>query len=232
MTQFGMYSETTPRNDASPGRGQWDLADAYRYISEAYGGYHLDVMNGINIQAGIFMSYVGLWSYYNFDNWTYQPSYVSSNTPVVLQRHARPDLPLRQAQDRTLARSTAGSRTANSTSQPGVGPQILWRPIGAFTFLGNHYYGTDVLGLPDRMRVHTDDSVMAKYYENRRSSAKMAASLTIDAGCEWGGSGGTANDERRRRSTITVQMRTATTRHSSSASWRTTASGSTTTSSA
>ncbi|HEX7664959.1 MAG TPA: outer membrane beta-barrel protein, partial [Polyangiaceae bacterium] len=40
MTQFGMYSTTTPRNDASPGRGQWDLADAYRYISEAYGGYH------------------------------------------------------------------------------------------------------------------------------------------------------------------------------------------------
>ena len=81
MTQFGMYSTTTPRNDASPARGQWDLDDAYRYISEAYGGYHFDVLNGINVQAGIFMSYVGLWSYYNFDNWTYQPSYVSSNTP-------------------------------------------------------------------------------------------------------------------------------------------------------
>ena len=27
------------------------------------------------------MSYIGLFSYYNFDNWTYQPSYVSSNTP-------------------------------------------------------------------------------------------------------------------------------------------------------
>ena len=25
MTQFGMYAETTPRNDASPARGQWDL---------------------------------------------------------------------------------------------------------------------------------------------------------------------------------------------------------------
>src|SRR4029077_4431055 len=24
MTQFGMYSETTPRNDASPARGQWN----------------------------------------------------------------------------------------------------------------------------------------------------------------------------------------------------------------
>src|SRR5581483_7046970 len=36
MTQFGMYSETTPRNDASPSRGQWNLDNAYRYISEAY----------------------------------------------------------------------------------------------------------------------------------------------------------------------------------------------------
>src|SRR5712671_6865131 len=25
MTQFGMYSQTTPRNDASPSRGQWNL---------------------------------------------------------------------------------------------------------------------------------------------------------------------------------------------------------------
>ena len=81
MTQFGMYSQTTPRNDASPARGQWKLADAYRYISEAYGGYHLNVLDGINVQAGIFMSYIGLFSYYNFDNWAYQPSYVSSNTP-------------------------------------------------------------------------------------------------------------------------------------------------------
>ena len=81
MTQFGMYSTTTPRNDASPARGQWDLADAYRYISEAYAGYHFNEQHGINIDAGIFMSYVGLFSYYNFDNWAYQPSYVSSNTP-------------------------------------------------------------------------------------------------------------------------------------------------------
>jgi len=52
-----------------------------RYVSEAYGGYHIDKMHGINVDAGIFMSYIGLASYYQFDNWTYQPSYVSSNTP-------------------------------------------------------------------------------------------------------------------------------------------------------
>ena len=57
------------------------MNDAYKYFSEAWGGYHFNVSHGLNIDAGIFVSYIGLFSYYNFDNWAYQPSYVSSNTP-------------------------------------------------------------------------------------------------------------------------------------------------------
>jgi hypothetical protein len=33
MTQFGMYAQTTPRNDASAAHGQWNLDTAYRYVS-------------------------------------------------------------------------------------------------------------------------------------------------------------------------------------------------------
>ncbi len=29
LTDFGMYSTATPRNDPSPAKGQWNLADAY-----------------------------------------------------------------------------------------------------------------------------------------------------------------------------------------------------------
>jgi hypothetical protein len=39
------------------------------------------VQNGLNLDAGIFVSYIGLFSYYNLDNWTYQPFFVSSNPP-------------------------------------------------------------------------------------------------------------------------------------------------------
>ena len=56
LTMFGMFATTTPRNDASPGRGQWDLRDDYRYISEAWGGYHWNINHGLNIDAGIFVS--------------------------------------------------------------------------------------------------------------------------------------------------------------------------------
>jgi hypothetical protein len=81
LSMMGLFATTTPRNDGSDNVGQWDLKDAYKYFSEANAGYHWDVNHGLNVDVGIFVSYVGLFSYYNFDNWTYQPSYVSSNTP-------------------------------------------------------------------------------------------------------------------------------------------------------
>jgi len=187
MTQFGMYSLTTPRNDASPARGQWRLDDAYRYISEAYAGYHLDVMSGINIQAGIFMSYVGLWSYYNYDNWTYQPSYVSSNTPWFFNGVRVQFFPTDKLKIEPWF--TNGWQSYGRFNQtPGLGLQVLYRPTGWFSVLGNQYYGADTLGVPDRKRIHTDDSIMAKLYDRPDGALdKVAASLTLDAGCEFGG---------------------------------------------
>ncbi len=145
MTQFGLYSETTPRNDASPARGQWDLADAFRYISEAYGGYHLNVMNGINIQAGIFMSYIGLWSYYNFDNWTYQPSYVSSNTPWFFNG-ARVQIFTSDKLKIEPWIINGWQSYGMFNQEPGVGAQIQWRPNGWFGLVSNNYFGADALG--------------------------------------------------------------------------------------
>src|SRR5262249_54582875 len=70
----------------------------------------------------------------------------------------------------------------------GFGGQILWRPVGWFEILGNQYVGTDTLGNKDRWRMHTDDSVVVKYYDNPMGIiSKAAASLTLDAGCETGG---------------------------------------------
>jgi len=187
MTQFGMYSQTTPRNDASPGRGQWQLDSAYRYISEMYGGYHIDKWYGINIQAGIFMSYIGLWSYYNFDNWTYQPSYVSSNTPWFFNGARVQIFPTEKLKiEPWLVNGWQSYGKFNNF--PGLGLQVLWRPTGWLSILGNQYFGTDTLNTPDRKRFHSDDSVMVKYLEKEaRWLDKAAASLTFDIGCEFGG---------------------------------------------
>jgi hypothetical protein len=187
MTQFGMYSQTTPRNDASPGRGQWNLDSAYRYISEAYGGYHWDRMHGINVDAGIFMSYVGLWSYYQFDNWTYQPSYVSSNTPWFFTGLRMQFFPTDTL--KIEAWVINGWQSYGRFNQaPGIGGQVLWRPNGCVSIALNNYWGTDTLGHADRNRIHADDSIQVKYYDRPDAMiSKAAFTLTFDAGCEYGG---------------------------------------------
>jgi hypothetical protein len=187
MTQFGMYSQTTPRNDASPARGGWNLDTAYRYISEAYGGYHWDKLHGVNMDAGIFMSYIGLWSYYSFDNWTYQPSYVSSNTPWFFQGLRMQIWPTDKLKIEPWL-INGWQSYGKFNKQPGVGGQVLWRPNDRIATVFNHYYGSDVLGLPDRKRFHSDDSIQIKEYANKDGLLDLAAmSLTVDVGCEWGG---------------------------------------------
>ena len=195
MTQFGLYSQTTPRNDASPARGQWQLADAYRYISEAYGGYHWDVWDGINVQAGIFMSYIGLFSYYQFDNWAYQPSYVSSNTPWFFNGMRVQIYPNQHLKIEPWL-INGWQSYGRFNHRPGFGGQILWRPTGWFSFVGNQYaLGEDTLGVPGRVRYHTDDSIQIMYYQHPdRMLDRMAFSLTGDMGCEHGGGVSCAGD--------------------------------------
>jgi len=188
MTQFGLYSQTTPRNDASPSRGQWNLDNAYRYVSEAYGGYHFNALHGINVDAGIFMSYVGLFSYYQFDNWAYQPSYVSSNTPWFFNGVRVQIFPTEHLKIEPWF-VNGWQSYGRFNNRPGLGFQILWRPNGWLSVLGNQYMlGEDALNTPGRVRYHTDDSIQIKYYDKpERFISKAAFSLTGDMGCEHGG---------------------------------------------
>jgi hypothetical protein len=188
FTQLGLYSTATPRNDASYSRGQWQLDNAYRYLNEAYGGYHFDALHGINVDAGIFLSYVGLFSFYQFDNWAYQPSYVSSNTPWFFTGMRIQVFPTEKLKIEPWI-INGWQSYARPNGRLGLGGQILWRPTPWLSIISNNYgIGADAVGIPNRTRYHTDDSVEVKYYDRpEKFLDKMAFSLTGDAGCETGG---------------------------------------------
>ena len=194
LTMFGMFGVTTPRNDSSPGRGQWDLRGAYKYVSEANGGYHFNVNHGLNVDAGIFVSYIGLFSYYNFDNWAYQPSYVSSNTPWFFNGLRIQWFPTDKLKIEPWIINGWQSYGRNG-SKPGLGGQILYRPKPWLSLVFNNYgMGEDTLGNGNgqfgRSRIHTDDSIEIKYYDHpEKVLDKMAFSATGDLGCEYGGHG-------------------------------------------
>src|SRR3984893_12212433 len=196
LSMFGLFAVTTPRNDASSGVGQWDLQGAYKYFSEANAGYHWDVNHGLNVDAGVFVSYIGLFSYYNFDNWTYQPSFVSSNTPWFFNGLRVQRFPT-QALKIEPWLINGWQSYAKFNSKPGFGGQILWIPNDSFKLVLNSYsIGQDNLatgsGIPNNggnpnaaigaanpnapyinyanvTRVHEDDSVEWKYFDARGS---------------------------------------------------------------
>jgi hypothetical protein len=138
LSMFGMFATTTPRNDASSSVGQWDLDDAYRYFSEANAGYHFDVNHGLNIDAGVFVSYIGLFSYYNFDNWTYQPSFVSSNTPWFFNGLRVQWWPTQNLKIEPWL-INGWQSYAKFNSKPGFGGQILWIPSDSLKLVFNSY---------------------------------------------------------------------------------------------
>lgn len=188
MTQFGAYSAATVRNDPSPAKGQWNLNNANQYLAEAYGGYHINAMHGINIDAGIFMSYVGLFSYYNFDNWAYQPSYVSSNTPWFFQGIRVQLFPTAHLKIEPWL-INGWQSYGSSNSRKGLGGQIKWTPRPWLNIVSNNYgLGHDDLYTPNRGRIHTDNSVEVRYYDKPKSKwlSKSAFSFTADMGCEFG----------------------------------------------
>ena len=187
MTQFGSRSVLVPRNDNSANRGQFDLQTALRYISEAYGGVHINALNGINIDAGIFMSYVGLFSYDNFENWMYLPSFTSDNTPwffngVRMQIFTSDKLKI----EPWLINGWQSYGKFNE--MPGFGAQVLWRPIESLSILSNDYVGWDTQNNAGRVRFHSDNSVQLRYVNHPDSKVfeKAAFSVTADIGGEQG----------------------------------------------
>jgi Putative beta-barrel porin-2, OmpL-like. bbp2/Carboxypeptidase regulatory-like domain len=138
LSMFGMFATTTPRNDASSSVGQWDLQGAYKYFSEANAGYHFDVNHGLNVDAGVFVSYIGLFSYYNFDNWTYQPSFVSSNTPWFFNGLRVQWWPTQNLKIEPWL-INGWQSYAKFNSKPGFGGQILWIPNDSLKLVFNSY---------------------------------------------------------------------------------------------
>lgn len=196
MTQFGTRSTIVPRNDYSPYRGQYNLADVYRYISEAYAGYHFNVMHGINVDAGMFMSYIGLNSYYQVENWEYQASFTSDNTPWFFNGIRVQIFPSEHVKiEPWIINGWQSYGMFNAL--PGAGGNFTWIPNSNIKLLTNDYYGTDAAGLLGRHRFHSDNSFLWRYYHSPKRTGinKMALSATVDFGFEKGdGVNGFTND--------------------------------------
>ena len=199
LLQYGDRAASVPRLDVSATRGQFNLLTAYQYLAEAYAGYHVDAMHGINLDLGLFFSYVGTFSYTQFENWGYQASFASDDTPWYFNG-ARIQLFPTDRLKVELWVINGWQSYGKYNELPGLGYQIQWSPHEWVKVVFNGYGGTDTQDHPGRVRLHSDNSAQFRYFNHPQSNgfSRAAFSLTLDVGIEQGdgvtGFGGTGTE--------------------------------------
>ena len=137
-------------------------------------------MHGINVDRGIFMSYIGMFSYNNFENWSYQPSYTSDNTPWFFNGIRVQMFPTVKTKVE-LWFINGWQSYGVFNKMPGFGFSIVNRPNKTISWITNNYFGTDVAGAPDVKRFHTDNTFQKLYYDaaNKKGSGIKRAAFTV-----------------------------------------------------
>jgi hypothetical protein len=182
--QTGSMLHIVQETDGSVARGRNTGTGDLKFIREAAAGYHFNVKYGLNIEAGIFMSYIGLESYVLQENWSYQRSMVCDFTPFYFQGARLQFYPSKKF--KTELWLLNGWQSYNGWSKnPGVGNSNYYRPSENVQLVANFYYGNDthVAGattLSGVHRFHHDNSIVARYYKRPSSKGISQAAFSLN----------------------------------------------------
>ena len=145
-------------------------------------------LHGINVDVGIFMSYVGPSRTTTSRTWMYPVVHVGQHA-VVFSTGVRVQVfPSDKLEDRALAHQRRGSRTESSTRCPGSArAQVLWRPTEWLSMLSNDCVRLGYAGQPRARPLPGDNSIQVKYYDVPTLYFRAARSpITADIGGESG----------------------------------------------
>jgi hypothetical protein len=158
-----------------------------KFVREAAAGYHFNKWYGINVEMGIFMSYIGLESYILGENWNYQRSMVCDFTPFYFSGARVQAFPTRNFKTE-LWLMNGWQSYGKWNKAPGIGSSNYFRPNENLQLVANFYYGYDSQLIPDRIRAHSDYSAIYRYYKGRATGINQAAvSVNAHYGFQSGG---------------------------------------------
>lgn len=184
--QYGAMQHIVQELDGSINRGRNTGSGNLKFIRETAAGYHFNKWYGVNIEAGIFMSYIGLESYMLQDNWCYQRSMVCDFTPFYFQGARIQMYPTKKIKQEVWLLN--GWQTYNSFSKsPGIGSSTYYRHTENFQLVANFYCGRDTqnpdtLGnQSDRLRFHHDNSIVARYFNKPKSKSISQGAFSVNS---------------------------------------------------
>lgn len=192
--QFGQMGSIIQEQDVTTLKGRNTSISNLKNIREAAAGYHFNKAYGLNLEMGIFMSYIGLESYLTQENWNYQRSMVCDFTPFYFSGARIQYYPSKKY--RTELWLLNGWQSYNSWNKGiGVGNSNYYRPNENLQLVANFYLGTD--SKTDIHRFHHDNSVVLRYLTKPHSQglSQAAFSLNTHYGFQYGTAIGAATKQ-------------------------------------
>jgi hypothetical protein len=175
--QFGQMSSIIQDLDGTVGRGRNTSINNLKYIREAAAGYHFNAWHGINVEMGIFMSYIGLESYTTQENWTYQRSMVCDFTPFYFSGARVQAYPAKNF--KTELWLLNGWQSYNAWNDGvGVGNSNYYRPSSNLQLVANFYFGND--SREQTNRFHHDNSIVYRYVNNKENKGLSQAAFSLN----------------------------------------------------
>jgi len=175
--QYGQMASIIQDLDATTQHGRNTSIDNLKNIREAAAGYHFDKWYGINVEMGIFMSYIGLESYITQENWSYQRSMVCDFTPFYFSGARIQAFPSNKF--KTELWLLNGWQSYNSWNKTlGIGSSNYYRPNKNLQLVANFYYGNDSRVATNRF--HHDNSIVARYFSDKKSNGLSQAALSLN----------------------------------------------------
>ncbi len=183
--QIGNILNFVQDTDPTVQRGRNTGTSNVKYLREASAGYHFDVLQGLNVEMGVFLSYIGLESYLTQENWSYQRSIVCDFTPFYFTGGKVQLFPSDNV--KTELWLVNGWQSYNSWNKgPGIGSSTYIRPNENIQVAANFYGGNDSRQAVNRY--HHDHSVVARLMKDSESDglSQVAISLNNHFGFENG----------------------------------------------
>jgi hypothetical protein len=182
--QYGSTVETIAGQDTTTTRGFYLTNRLLQYVEQAAAGWHFHWLHGVNVELGIFPSYLGQESYLPEENWSYTHAFLADATPYYFfgfrgqaytSAHMKVELWI-----------VNGWQTFGQWHEGRAGGYLWnWRPNAWLSVVNSVYAGQDAQDDPNPLRVYSDNAVQLRYYHSDAPVLKsMALSLVGDLGYE------------------------------------------------
>jgi hypothetical protein len=185
--QYGSIVETIAGQDTTTNRGFFLTNRLLQNIEQAAAGWHFHQWHGVNVELGIFPSYVGLESYLPEENWSYTHSFVADATPYYFFGFRGQAFTSQRLKIELWI--VNGWQTFGQWHEGRAGGYLWnWRPSEWLSFVNSAYVGAEAAGDPGSLRVYSDNNVQVRYWKSDGGFPRsLAISLVGDAGYEHRG---------------------------------------------